>query len=139
MDARTTELYDALQHPGAAFLLELLSAPATEAKLLAAVKRTTQATGNRRLAALEHVGLIAREQGNTQAPGRRWAVQNAAEVEQVIQAGLALSTAVGRRQEAELRAAERKLKRARAARLGIRDASGRERPLDSRATCTAPK
>lgn len=127
MDQRTADLLDALQHPGASFLLELLAGSATEADLLGSVKRTTQATGNRRLATLEKVGLIEREAGKTKAPGRRWTVQHGAEVDALLKAALTLSGAVNQQQDAERRGAERKRKRARATQLGIHAADEQTR------------
>lgn len=126
MDQRTADLLDALQHPGASFLLELLAGASTESDLLASVKRTTQATGNRRLATLEKVGLVEREPGKAKAPGRRWTVQHRDEVDALLKAALTLSGAVSDRQDAERRAAERKRKRARAAHLGIHEAGGKK-------------
>jgi DNA-binding HxlR family transcriptional regulator len=106
--------------------MELLAGSATEADLLGSVKRTTQATGNRRLKTLEDVGLIARDAGKAKAPGRRWTIQHPDEVDALLKAALVLAGVANEAQEAERRLAERKLKRARAARLGIHEAGGEQ-------------
>lgn len=120
MDVRTVDLLDALNHPGGSFLFELLERDATEAELVASVAGATQATGNRRLFELERLGLVTRESGRAQAPGRRWSLRHEREVDALLQAALGLSRVVAQREDRERRAAQRRLKRARARRLGIR-------------------
>ena len=72
MDARTTSLFDALAHPGAALLLALADGEATEGQLLSGLAGTSQPTVNRRLGDLERLGVIEREAGRPKAPGRAW-------------------------------------------------------------------
>lgn len=126
MDARTASLLDALRPPGAAFLVMLLDGSATEAALLSAVTRTTQATANRRLRKLEEVGLVEREQGKAKAPGRRWTLRHPAEVEELLKAAVGLSAAVAERERLEREQLKRRLKRSRAKRQGLRDVSNGE-------------
>jgi DNA-binding HxlR family transcriptional regulator len=121
VDVRTADLLDALRHPGAAFLLELLAEDATEADLLGVVKRSTQATGNRRLAALEKAGVIERSAGRVKAPGRRWAVVHPQETDELLRAALALASAAADHEAATREDANRALKRQRAERQGLRE------------------
>lgn len=123
MDARTAELIDALRHPGAALIVELLEESATEAYLLANVQRTTQATANRRLRKLETVGLVEREQGKSKAPGRRWQVRHGRELAAMLRAAVALATAVAEQETQERQALERRINLAQAKRQGLREVS----------------
>lgn len=125
MDEGTTRLLDGLQHPGAAFLLQLLSDGATEAELLAVVRQAPQATANRRLVRLEDLGLIEREAGRPKAPGRRWVVRHHRETEALLSAAVALADAVTERDQAERKQTKRKLLQARVEQLGISAASKR--------------
>jgi DNA-binding HxlR family transcriptional regulator len=120
MDVRTTLLLDALAHPGASILLILCEQQATEAQLLVDVPTTTQATTNRRLAELERLGLIERDAGKPQAPGRPWRLVHSDATEQLLRAAMALSDAQAEAEGHQRQAARRRLNKAKAARLGIR-------------------
>ena len=122
MDARTTSLLDALSHPGAAMLLVLTEHEATEAELISALDATSQATANRRLSELERLGVIARDQGKRKAPGRRWRLSEPEPTETLLQAALDLADVLAESERRKREAAQRRLRRARAERLGIRKA-----------------
>lgn len=127
MDERTADLFEALRHPGAAFLLELLDADATESHLVGGVKRTTQATANRRLAALERAGVVARSAGRTKAPGRLWTLVHPGETDELLRAALALSEVTAERDRVQHEETNRALKRSRAKRRGLREAGNDSR------------
>jgi hypothetical protein len=120
MDDRTTHVLDSLDPVSVAFLLQLLQSPATEAELVTSSDDTTQPTGNRRLHRLRQAGLVAQEPGRHRAPGRRWTVPHAEETNALLTALFALSDVIEARDRARREVAKRKLRRARAARLGIR-------------------
>lgn len=125
MDRQTTELLDALKHPGAAFMLRLLDGPAAEAELIAEAEKLLsfdQSTGNRRLALLQRRGLIDREAGRPKAPGRRWVAALPEQTGALLEAALTLSDAVAE-QERKARAAARARAR-RAKRRHLRDLGG---------------
>lgn len=122
MDERTGRLLDALEHPGAAMLLELLAEPATEGTLVGSVNDAAQATANRRLARLADLRLIERESGSWRAPGRRWSLTQPDETDSLLQAAIGLSEALAAREERERNAAQRKLRAGRAKRRGLREA-----------------
>lgn len=124
MDDRTRDLLGALRHPGATVLFELTQRTATEAELIGAARGATQATMNRRLGALEQLGLIERAPGKAKAPGRAWVLVHPAETEALLTAALTLGASVARRDAEERERAARQLKHARAKRLGIRSVRG---------------
>ena len=126
MDARTTSLLDALAHPGAALLLALADGDATEARLLAGLTGTSQPTVNRRLTDLERLGLIERGEGRPKAPGRAWRLVEPAATEALLQSALDLADILAASEQRRRQAAKRRLKRARAARLGMRKVEGGE-------------
>jgi hypothetical protein len=122
VDARTTHLLGALDHLGVALLIELLEEASTESALVAALRPTSQPTVNRRLQRLSRARLVAQEPGGHGAPGRMWAVIHRAETEALLGALFALSEAIDVRDRARRQQARRRLKRARAGRLGIKAA-----------------
>ncbi len=88
MDRRTELLFDALAHPGAALVYELLRAGAlVEDELIRLVPNTSQSTANRRLGDLFDLGVLVREPGPKQYKDRPWTVA-------VPDAAAALLTAV---------------------------------------------
>lgn len=94
MDRRTADLLSALKHPGGVFLLHLLDGPATEAELISrasSVSHVDQSTANRRLSLLQRVGLVEREDGKRNAPGRRWRLVQAVATGALLTAALDLS------------------------------------------------
>jgi DNA-binding HxlR family transcriptional regulator len=113
---------DALSHPGAAMLLVLAENEATEAELLVDLDATSQATANRRLTELERLGVIARDQGKRKAPGRRWRLSAPEPTETLLQAALHLADVLAESERRNRAAAQRRLRLARAKRLGIRKA-----------------
>lgn len=115
----------ALDPVGASLLLELLASPRTEVDLLAAAGEPAQPTGNRHLHRLKAAGLVAQEDGKARAPGRAWSVVHLPETEALLNALLALSDAIEAADSARREQARRKLRRARAGRLGIREARRR--------------
>lgn len=123
MDDRTARLLGALDSVGVSLLLELLNGPRTEVHLLAAADEPGQPTGNRRLHRLREAGLVTQEAGNARAPGRLWSLAHPDETEALLTALFAVSEAIDARDRARREAAARKLKRARAKRLGIRGIS----------------
>ena len=125
MDDRTARLLESLDPVGASLLLELLSGPQREVDLLAVEKALGQPTGNRRLHRLKDAGLIHQEPGKPHAPGRSWSVLHPAETEALVSALVTLAEAIDTRERREREATKRKLKRARAERLGIREAGAR--------------
>lgn len=120
MDDRTAELLEALDPVGAGFLAELLQGPAMEHELVDAVEAASQPTANRRLERLRRARLVTQEAGKPRAPGRLWAVVHPEETDALLTALLALAAAIDARDQARRKEATRKLKRARAKRLGIR-------------------
>jgi DNA-binding MarR family transcriptional regulator len=97
VDGRTADLLDALKHPGGVFLLCLLDGPATEAGLISrasTVSHVDQSTANRRLSLLQRAGLVEREDGNRNAPGRRWRLTQTVATGALLAAALELSEAV---------------------------------------------
>jgi hypothetical protein len=123
MDDRTARMLGALDPVGVSLLLELLPGPRTEVELLAAADEPGQSTGNRRLHRLRQAGLVAQEAGDARAPGRLWSVAHPAETETLLCAVLALSEAIDAKDRTRRAQAARKLRRARAKRLGIRSVS----------------
>jgi len=120
VDAQTTSLLDALAHPGAALVLALCEGEATEADLLSAVGATSQATANRRLGELERLGLVERDSGKAKAPGRVWRLVEPAPTEALLRAALDLADILATSEQRRRQAAKRRLKRAHAARVGMR-------------------
>jgi DNA-binding HxlR family transcriptional regulator len=120
VDRRTAQLLETLDGITAALLVELVGGPATESELLAAVDDGSQSTGNRRLHALKRVGVVTQEQGKDRAPGRLWTVLHPRETHDLLEALFALSDVVEAKDRARREQAKGKLRRARAARLGIR-------------------
>jgi DNA-binding HxlR family transcriptional regulator len=123
VDPRTAKLLGALKPPGAALLLRLLEGSATEAELLEADPAATQATTNRRLARLEELGVIEREPGEPHAPGRRWRLTVAEEVDALLTTATSLSESLARREQALRDEGRRRLRRSRARRR-LRDVGG---------------
>jgi hypothetical protein len=121
VDDTTTRVLAALDPVGAALLLELLGGARTEVDLLAAVNEPIQPTGNRRLHRMRTAGVVTQEEGLTHAPGRKWAVAHPSETETLLEALFALSDAIQAADRARRDRERRRLRRARANRLGIRD------------------
>lgn len=119
MDDRTARLLEALDPLGVSLLLELLGKPATENELVSAVEAASQPTANRRLERLQRARLIARERGKRRAPGRLWTIVHPEETEVLLTAFFSLSDAIDARDRVRRDQARQKLRRARAARLGI--------------------
>lgn len=111
---------------GFELLLALLTKASTEAELLERLPNISQATVNRRLDRLRDAGVVSQEPGRRRAPGRPWTVQHPSETEAVLDALLTLAEAIDARERMERTQARRRLKRARAARLGICEAGGQE-------------
>jgi DNA-binding HxlR family transcriptional regulator len=120
MDDRTARLIDGLDSVGVALLVELSDKDATERDLMAAVGAPSQPTANRHLARLRRLRLIAREPGRAHAPGRLWTLVHPDETAALLAALFSLSEAVDARDRDRRRQAQRRLKQARAKRLGIR-------------------
>jgi DNA-binding HxlR family transcriptional regulator len=120
VDLRTAQIVGALDGTAASILLELLEQPSTEADLIAKIGEPSQPTMNRRLERLEHVGLVQHEPGKPKAPGRLWSVVHVDETTKLLDAMLLLSDVVEATDAARRRAAARRLKRARASRLGLK-------------------
>lgn len=120
MDDRTARILNALDPVSLTFLLRLLERPLTEADLVASCDDATQPTTNRRLHRLRDAGLVKQESGKRRAPGRQWTALHVDETHALLTSLFGLSDAVEARGRAQRAAAKRKLKRARAARLGIR-------------------
>lgn len=99
-----------------------MTGPATEAELAASVDANSQPTAHRRLKRLSDVRLITREGGKSRAPGRLWTVVHPDETGALLDALLALADAIESRDKTRREAVKRKLKLARAERLGIRPA-----------------
>jgi len=125
MDDRTARLLEALDPVGVSLLLELLGKPAAEHELLEAAE-ASQSTANRRLDRLRRARLIAQEAGKRRAPGRLWAVVHPEEIEALLTALFALADAIEALDQSRREEAKRKLKRARAERLGIRPVDNRD-------------
>jgi hypothetical protein len=130
MDDRTALLLDALDGVGVSLLVELLGDPATEATLVDALTEATQSTVNRRLARLRKARLVAQEPGNVQAPGRPWIVVHPVETEALLTALFSLSETIEAKDRQRRKTATQKLKRARAARLGLRSVHGGPRSAE---------
>lgn len=128
VDGRTARVLGALDPVGASLLLELLAGPRKEVDLLAAVNEPAQPTGNRRLHRLKAAGVVTREDGKARAPGRAWSIAHRAETESLLDALFALSDAIEAADRARRDQARRKLRRARADRLGITEAKRRLSP-----------
>ena len=111
-----------LDSVGVSLLLELLEQPRTEVELLADAEEPAQPTGNRRLHRLKEAGLVSQEPGRARAPGRSWSLTHPAETEALLDALFALSDAIEGEDRARREQARRKVRRARARRLGIREA-----------------
>lgn len=122
MDNRTANLLDALDPVAVEVLAELLREPLTEAELIDAVSASSQPTAHRRIQRLRKAGVIANEPGKPHAPNRLWTILHPTETDALISALLALSDAIDARAKTRRKEAQRKLKLARAARLGIRKA-----------------
>jgi hypothetical protein len=124
MDDRTARTLNALDPVGVDLLLGLLGKALTEAELVEAVEEATQPTTNRRLVRLKKARLIAQEPGKAKAPGRLWVVVHPKETEALLAALFTLSDAIDAKDKGRRENAKRKLKRARARRLGIRRVEG---------------
>jgi DNA-binding HxlR family transcriptional regulator len=110
MDRRTEILLDAMAHPGAAFVFELLArGPLMEDELLQLVEGTSQATANRRLGHLGELGILERAIGPKQTKGRRWSVVAPDSASAFLLAAMELSRAADRAAEAARSAAESQL------------------------------
>ena len=109
----------------AKLLLELLRGPLVEAEIIANVDGLEQSTCNRRLHRLAEAGLAEQEPGTPQAPHRHWKLLHAPETEAVLTAILALADAIDTRNRRLRDRSKRSLRKARAARLGIRLADDR--------------
>lgn len=119
MDDRTARVLNALDPVSVTFLLQLLEQTATEVELVTLYEAASQPTGNRRLHRLKQAGLVAQDPGRHQAPGRSWTVAHPDETNALLMALFGLSDAIDARDRALREAVRQKLKRARAARLGI--------------------
>ena len=119
MDRTTRDLLDALEHPGGAFLLDLLEGPATEAALVIRVGDVSQSTANRRLARLEEIGLARRVVGHKHQPGRAWELIYPDGVDQLLSAALTLAGLLAEQDRVHRDAAAQRLRRARARRKGL--------------------
>ena len=97
MDQPTISLLDALKHPGAVFLEQLVRGPATEDELLGFAHDVDQSTGNRKLKALRGLGLVEQDPGKAKAPGRRWRATLPDQTKPMLVAALNLSDAVAER------------------------------------------
>jgi hypothetical protein len=73
---------------------------------------------------LKDARLITQEPGNAKAPGRLWVVVHPKETEAMLAALFALSDTIDAKDKARRENAKRKLKRARAKRLGMRAVEG---------------
>lgn len=122
MDTRTANLLDALDPVAVEILVELLREPLTEAELMDAVSASSQPTAHRRIQRLRKAGIVANEPGKPHAPNRLWTVLHPAETDALLTALFGLSGAIDATAKTRRKEAERKLKLARAARLGIRKA-----------------
>lgn len=120
MDDRTAKLLDALDSTAVALLVELVAGPATEDELIASLDEASQPTANRKLHRLKQARILAQEAGKPHAPGRLWTVVHPAETEALLSALLALSEAIDVLDKKRRDQARRKLKQARAKRLGVR-------------------
>ncbi len=107
-------------------LLALADGEATEGQLLSGLAGTSQPTVNRRLGDLERLGVIEREAGRPKAPGRAWRLVEPVATEAILQSALDLSDILAVSEQRRRQAAKRRLKRARAARLGMRKVDGGE-------------
>jgi DNA-binding HxlR family transcriptional regulator len=125
MDLRTANLLDALDPLSVELLIVMLTGSATETDLVKSVAGATQPTVHRRLTRLAKAGLVEHEQGTPRAPGRPWSLVHVQETEQLVEALLALSDVAEDRDRAERDETRRDLKRARAGRLGLKEASRR--------------
>jgi hypothetical protein len=122
VDNRTANLLDALDPVAVEVLVELLREPLTEAELIDAVSASSQPTAHRRIQRLRKAGVVANEPGKPHAPNRLWTILHPTETDALISALLGLSDAIDARVKTRRKEAQRKLKLARAARLGIRKA-----------------
>jgi DNA-binding HxlR family transcriptional regulator len=123
VDRRTKEVIEAIDPVAASLLLRLLDGASTEIELLDGIAPHSQPTINRRLHRLEHAGLLVREDGSPHAPGRLWALAHPEETAAVLEKLLELSGAIDAIDRARREEAQKALLRARATRLGIREAS----------------
>lgn len=124
MDDRTAKLLDALDPVAVDLLVELVAEAATEDELLPSLDQASQPTANRRLHRLRQARLLVQEAGKPHAPGRLWVAVHPAETEALLSALFALSEAIDAQDKKRRDQARRKLKQARAARLGIHEADG---------------
>ena len=124
MDNRTANLLDALDPVAIEILVELLREPLTEAELMDAVAASSQPTANRRIQRLRKAGVVDNEPGKPHAPNRLWTVLHPTETDALVSALFGLSDAIDARAKSSRKEAQRKLKLARAARLGIQEAGG---------------
>lgn len=121
MDATTESLLDALDSVAVEILVELLREPLTEAELTDAVSASSQPTAHRRIQNLRKAGVIANEPGKAHAPNRLWTVLHPSETDALVTGLFGLSDAVDARTKTRRKEAQRKLKLARASRIGIRE------------------
>jgi DNA-binding transcriptional ArsR family regulator len=122
VETRTAHLLDALDPVAVRILVELLREPLTEAELLDAISASSQPTAHRRINRLRRAGVVAKEPGKPHAPNRLWTVLHPEETDALVTAVFGLSDAIDARAKTRREEAQRKLKLARAARLGIRTA-----------------
>ncbi len=120
MDDRTAQILDALNPLGVQLLVELLARPATEAELRSTLDEPSQSTANRRLERMSRARIVAQEPGKSRAPGRLWTVVHPSETDVLLAALFDLSAAIESRDRRRRDEASRKLKQARAERLGLR-------------------
>jgi transcription initiation factor IIE alpha subunit len=121
MDNQTKRIVEALDSGGVEVLLVLLAGAATEATIVGAITGAKQPTVHRRLVRLADAGLVAHEAGTPHTPGLLWRVRHQQELDAVLQRFFDLANAVAEAERAEREVAERQLRQARAARLGIHD------------------
>jgi DNA-binding transcriptional ArsR family regulator len=99
VDLRTTKLLDALGHPGAAIVTELLQGEATEAVISTAVGGP-QATVHRRLRRFEDLGLVTRPPGAWRSPNRVYSLVVPDEIGELLRSAIAVSAALAEREDA---------------------------------------
>jgi DNA-binding HxlR family transcriptional regulator len=114
MDGRTRELIDALGHPGAAIVLELLvRGTLAEKEICQAIDDTSQPTVNRRLNELGRLGLLTRAPGSRQYKDRPWTLADPESTDSLLGAALELSASLADQEGKSRRAAAAALRNAR--------------------------
>lgn len=121
MDRRTEQLFDVLEHPGAALIYTLLRDGALiEDELLQRVANTSQSTVNRRLAALEELGVLTRAPGPKQYKDRPWTVAVPDAAESLLTVAMSVTEAVADLDAEQRRMAETELREGRRRRRNLR-------------------